>query len=127
MNIKMTCPGRYWLLIGVVCLVWSLSVRAADETVTGKLTVTQDLKAGTDSSTSNFEFRANGIIISKGAYTGSWALGTNDQGTGTRFLWYPQLAAIRAGYVLQHWNDGYIAPYSAAFGYSPTAYSTGNQ
>jgi hypothetical protein len=112
---------RYWLAILSTCLLCGAS-EAADETIDGKLTVTQDLKAGTSSSTNNFEFRANGLIISKGTYTGSWALGTNDQGTGTRFLWYPQLAAIRAGYVLQHWNDGYIGAYTAAYGYSPTAY-----
>ena len=43
-------------------------------------------------------------------------------GAGTRFMWYPDKAAIRCGYVAgTYWNKDSIGTYSAAFGYNTKA------
>ncbi len=43
-------------------------------------------------------------------------------GAGTRFMWYPGKAALRAGYVSGvQWDDSNIGNYSVALGYSTTA------
>jgi hypothetical protein len=65
-------------------------------------------------------FRVN---IDGGAlFGGSWDGGINSggipaEGAGTRFLWYPQKAAIRAGYINgTQWDDANIGYFSVAFG-----------
>jgi hypothetical protein len=43
-------------------------------------------------------------------------------GGGTRFMWYPGKAALRAGHVVSTaWDDSSVAPYSAALGRDSTA------
>jgi autotransporter adhesin len=69
----------------------------------------------------DFEFRADGTLIAKGNY-GVGSLLSGDEGAGTRMLWFPDLAAFRAGYVSgTDWNPSSIGAYSAAFGYNTTA------
>jgi len=64
----------------------------------------------------DFEFRSDGVLISKGNY-GVGSLLSTDQGAGTRMLWYPALAAFRAGYVSgSQWNLANIGQYSVALG-----------
>lgn len=53
-------------------------------------------------------------IISVGTYDGSATLPVS--GTGTRFMWIPELAAIRAGYATTQWDVANIGDYSVAFG-----------
>ena len=69
----------------------------------------------------DFEFRADGTLIALGNY-GVGSLLSGDQGGGTRMLWFPSLAAFRAGGVsgsgdyAGYWNQSNIGPYSVAFG-----------
>ena len=64
----------------------------------------------------DFEFRSDGVLISKGNY-GVGSLLSTDQGAGTRMLWYPALAAFRAGHVSgSQWNLANIGQYSVALG-----------
>jgi len=62
-------------------------------------------------------------------FTGTYGSGTIPaEGAGTRMMWYPGKAAIRAGYVnSSQWDDINIGIYSTAVGYVTTAsadYST---
>jgi hypothetical protein len=73
----------------------------------------------------DFEFRADGTLIAKGNY-GVGSLLTGDQGSGTRMLWFPNLAAFRAGSVTgTQWNSSSsynnIGEGSVAFGLNTTA------
>ena len=81
----------------------------------------------TGSNPVDFEFRSDGTLIAKGNY-GVGSLLSGDQGAGTRLLWFPELAAFRAGYVDgSEWNSSNIGQYSVAFGHNTTAsgpYST---
>jgi|GEM_PF-1148192 len=56
-------------------------------------------------------------------FTGSLNTGTIPAtGAGTRFMWYPRKAALRAGRVAGgQWDDALIGPYSLAMGYDTTA------
>jgi hypothetical protein len=85
---------------------------------------TNDLPLQADTTGTNpvdFEFRSDGTLIAKGNLTVG-SLGSTDQGAGTRMLWYPKLAAFRAGYVSgTQWNTSSIGKYSVAFGYNNTA------
>jgi hypothetical protein len=48
--------------------------------------------------------------------------GAPAEGSGTRFLWYPQKAALRAGQIDgTQWDDANIGLYSTAFGYNTRA------
>jgi len=59
----------------------------------------------------------DGGIIATGTYGSGATLQTS--GAGTRFIWYPRKAALRAGYVSgAHWDDANIGSYSVAFGNS---------
>ena len=66
----------------------------------------------------------NGVVLGGTFDTG----GIPAEGGGTRFMWYPGKAALRAGYVLgDQWDDGNVGPYSVAMGNGTTAsgsYST---
>ena len=69
----------------------------------------------------DFEFRADGTLISKGNY-GVGSLASGDQGEGTRFLWFPSLGAFRAGGTSgSEWDTSNLGSYSSAFGYGTTA------
>ncbi|MDZ4241656.1 MAG: hypothetical protein U1D99_02410, partial [Candidatus Omnitrophota bacterium] len=58
---------------------------------------------------------ADGGILAKGALGAGTTLTTS--GWGTRFLWYPKKAAIRAGYVnSSQWDETNIHNYTVAFG-----------
>jgi hypothetical protein len=68
----------------------------------------------------DFEFRADGTLIAMGNY-GVGSLLSGDQGQGTRMLWFPSLAAFRAGGIsgsgyASYWNQSNIGAYSVAFG-----------
>lgn len=58
----------------------------------------------------------DGAILSVGDYSGG-AGGAPVEGAGTRFLWYPQKAALRAGQIdSTQWDDANIGAYSIALG-----------
>ncbi len=60
-------------------------------------------------------------MVAKGNY-GVGTLGSSDQGAGTRLLWFPKLAAFRAGGVSgTQWDSANIGGYSVAFGLDNTA------
>ena len=69
----------------------------------------------------DFEFRADGTLIALGNY-GVGSLLSGDQGAGTRMLWFPSLAAFRAGGTTDtgdyadYWNQSNIGAYSVSFG-----------
>ena len=80
----------------------------------------------TGPSPTDFEFRADGTLIAKGA-TGTGSLLSTDQGAGTRLLWFPNLAAFRAGTVSgTQWNLSLIGRYSLALGINTTASGDGS-
>ena len=83
----------------------------------------------TGPSPADFEFRADGTLIAKGA-TGTGSLLSTDQGAGTRLLWYPALAAFRAGSVSSYnsavWDLANIGEGSVAFGLNTTASGYGS-
>lgn len=58
---------------------------------------------------------ANGSLLLRGAYDGSFV--TPAAGPGTRFMWIPNKAAIRAGNVTGlQWDDANIGDFSVAMG-----------
>ena len=64
----------------------------------------------------------NGSVLFDGT-TGT----TPVSGAGTRFMWIPEMAAFRAGYVEEtEWDDANIGFYSSAFGYGTTASGDGS-
>lgn len=80
------------------------------------LTIPQ-LTVGVGTTTPEFKLSlmTDGGIIAKGTF-GSGAVLPN-LGPGSRFIWYPKKAALRAGYVsADQWDDANIGNYSAAFG-----------
>lgn len=82
----------------------------------------------TGASPVDFEFRADGTLIAKGA-TGTGSLLSTDQGAGTRLLWYPKLAAFRAGNVPANgtvWDEGNLGQGSVAFGLYTMASGSGS-
>jgi len=96
---------------------------------------TNDLPLQADTTGTNpvdFEFRSDGTMIAIGNF-GVGSLGSGDQGDGTRMLWFPDLAAFRAGTVATGdtlgtgpWDSAQIGQYSAAFGYNNTASGQGS-
>ena len=76
-------------------------------------------------STTDFEFQTNGTFLAEGQL----ALGSlSVSGAGTRLVWFPGGAALRAGTVTgSQWDAANIGLYSTAFGFNTTAsgaYST---
>lgn len=60
----------------------------------------------------------NGVVFNQSATGG----GIPAAGAGTRFMWYPGKAALRAGYVEgTHWDNDNMGSYSTAMGYSTKA------
>lgn len=64
----------------------------------------------------------NGVVFNDPTATGGMPAGSGGipaTGAGTRFMWYPGKAALRAGYVDGvQWDDSYTGYYSVAFGYN---------
>jgi hypothetical protein len=81
----------------------------------------EELKVGVGldaSETSEFKLTLlrDGGIMAKGTF-GSGDTLTASGGAGTRFIWYPRKAALRAGRVGgSQWDDSNIGNYSVAFG-----------
>ena len=76
-----------------------------------------DLKIGIDTDDPKFKLSLenDGGILAEGTFGAGTSIGT--PGDGTRFMWYPQKAAIRAGNVTgDRWDDGNIGDVSSAFG-----------
>lgn len=74
----------------------------------------------------SFGISVNGGLLAKGQFGSANILAKT--GAGTRFIWYPRKAAIRAGKILStaptdQWNDSNIGNYSAAFGANTLASS----
>jgi hypothetical protein len=65
-----------------------------------------------------FRFNHNGGFLASGVYDGTSSIGIPAEGAGTRMMWYPEKAALRAGYVDgTQWDDANIGLYSMSFGY----------
>lgn len=80
------------------------------------------LTVGVGTTTPEFKLSlfTNGGIIAKGTFGAGATL--PNLGPGTRFIWYPKKAALRAGYVdSTQWDDVNIGNYSVAFGKNSTA------
>ncbi len=109
------------LIIGFNSNTPTMFVSGGDGTAgsTGKVgigTTAPDLKLTLDN---------DGGIIAKGTFGSGTTLSTS--GEGTRFIWYPKKAALRAGYVSgDNWNDHYIGNYSVSFGKEVKAYGEGS-
>jgi hypothetical protein len=75
---------------------------------------------GTSSPEFKLSIGNDGGIIAKGTYGSGATLTTTGQ--GARFIWYPQKAALRAGYAGNtEWNDANIGNCSTALGEITTA------
>ena len=106
-NMKTSPLNRKALLAVLITLIWSTLLHAQTDLLSASSTGTNPV---------DFEFRSDGVLISKGNY-GVGSLLSTDQGAGTRMLWYPALAAFRAGYVSgSQWNLANIGQYSVALG-----------
>jgi hypothetical protein len=108
----------------VTVLSYSPSQAQTYSTVTG----TEFIIGGNSGDYGSFEWRDNGILISKGTgTTPTSSLLATDQGAGTRFLWYPKKAALRAGTVGGiDWDEANIGFYSTSFGYNSKASGWGS-
>ncbi len=63
-------------------------------------------------------------FLLKGTWGGGGAIPAT--GAGTRFMWYPKKAAVRAGYCTgAYWDDANIGDYSTALGYNTKATNQG--
>jgi hypothetical protein len=70
--------------------------------------------------TGAFDFSNDNGFVAPGAGTGVGNLGAS--GPGTRMVWYPAKAAIRAGQAFDtEWDDASIGEFSTAFGAATTA------
>lgn len=86
----------------------------------GNHIATQDLDMSNNDIINVNKLQVNDVILATGTYGSGWT--EPNLGAGTRFLWYPRKAAIRAGEVNgQQWNDSQIGNGSVAFGGSNTA------
>jgi hypothetical protein len=78
------------------------------------------------SSVSRFSLHTNGALLAGGDYDGGQTYEGYSpipaEGSGTRLMWYPGKAALRAGYVNgTQWDDANIGLYSNAMGYNVRA------
>lgn len=65
---------------------------------------------------------ANGAVLFGGTYNSSSPANPPASGVGTRMMWYPDKAALRAGYVVDsRWDKANVGDYSTAFGYTTVA------
>lgn len=65
---------------------------------------------------------ANGAVLFSGTYNSSSPANPPASGVGTRMMWYPDKAALRAGYVVDsRWDKANVGDYSTAFGYTTVA------
>jgi hypothetical protein len=72
----------------------------------------------------DFEWRADGSIVEKGA-GGTPTLSGTDLQSQSRFIWYPAQSALRAGYGGSTETGTSIGQYSVAFGLGSTATQPG--
>ncbi len=64
----------------------------------------------------------NGAVLFGGTYNSSSPANPPASGVGTRMMWYPDKAALRAGYVVDsRWDKANVGDYSTAFGYTTVA------
>jgi hypothetical protein len=72
---------------------------------------------GNDYDSERFRVENDGGFVSIGTYNSGCCGNIPVEGSGTRFLWYPGKAAIRAGGIDgTQWDDANIGLYSTAFG-----------
>jgi hypothetical protein len=72
---------------------------------------------GNDYDSERFRVENDGAILSVGEYNSGCCGNIPKEGAGTRFMWYPGKAAIRAGQINgTQWDDANIGLYSTAFG-----------
>lgn len=70
----------------------------------------------------DFELQSNGTFLAEGTFMGGTL---SASGPGTRFIWFPGGAALRAGSVTgSQWDAGNVGLYSVAMGLNTTASGT---
>jgi len=81
------------------------------------------LIAASHSNQTRFRVNVDGGMVVGGEYDGDGGeVGIPREGGGTRLMWYPRKAALRAGFVDgDQWDAGNIGDYSVAFGYNTRA------
>ncbi len=103
--------------------VWTQATNAIYPTDTDQVDPTADtVYVGIGTTTPSFKLtlEQDGGILAKGTFGSGATLST--AGAGTRFIWYPRKAALRAGRVTgTAWNDINIGNYSTAMGLDTTA------
>lgn len=106
----------------IVLAALALAIPARAQLSGSTLQVTETATFGLAPDPGSFEWRDNGILISKGVF-GNGTLQLSDQGAGTRLLWYPGKAAFRAGRVTYgtKWDEANIGTDSIAIGLNSQA------
>ena len=103
--------------------VWTQATSAVYPTDTDQVDPTADtvyLGIGTTTPQFKLTLEQDGGILAKGTFGSGATLTT--AGAGTRFIWYPRKAALRAGHVTgTAWDDANIGNYSTAMGLDTTA------
>ena len=88
------------------------------------LNITGNALIGAKAADMKLTLDTDGGILAKGIVFSGAKLTTS--GEGTRFLWYPRKASLRAGWVSgNQWDEGNIGNYSVAFGRNNTAAGVG--
>lgn len=105
----------------------ALAIPARAQLSGSTLQVTETATFGLAPDPGSFEWRDNGILISKGI-VGNGTLQLSDQGAGTRLLWYPGKAAFRVGRITYGtmWDDANIGTDSIAMGWNGQASGSGS-
>lgn len=95
--------------------IFYASTSTTGETAAFTVTNNGNIGIGTNSTSAKLHIYNDGGIIAEGSVGSGATLGL--AGPGTKFIWYPRKAAIRAGYDAgSEWDDANIGLYSVAFG-----------
>lgn len=101
----------------IVLAALTLAIPARAQLSGSTLQITETATFGYAPDPGSFEWRDNGILISKGVFRQGTLL-PSDQGAGARLLWYPGKAAFRVGRITYGtmWDEANIGTNSIAMG-----------
>lgn len=138
---ELSCPMKTqnflssacWIVVLFALVAFFPDPVAAQTTLSGDHTITGDLHLGTSGTPGNLTVNGEtgsgsgpGLKVTGDGgvlFTGTFGVGQIPiVGEGTRFMWYPKKAALRAGRTLgTEWNDSSVGNHSVAMGFMTTA------